>query len=125
MDAKTSSFLEKILSEIVDNVQNPNELMGKSGISVVLLVLLVALEWFFTKLWRKLIANIKVLNVINTMTRFLLRFLFLISLLRLWLNALDALILLLVFIGVILSLSIKGLISSLAGWFLIVNKHHF
>lgn len=125
MDAKTSSFLEKILSEIVDNVQNPNELMGKSGISVVLLVLLVALEWFFTKLWRKLIANIKVLNVINTMTRFLLRFLFLISLLRLWLNALDALILLLVFIGVILSLSIKGLISNLAGWFLIVNKHHF
>lgn len=125
MESGVSDFLEKIFTEIIDNVKDPNQLTGKSGISVILLMLLILLEWFFKKFWRKIITNIKLLNVVNTLTHFVLRFFFLISLLGLWLNALDALIILLVFIGVIISLSIKGLISNLAGWFLIVNKHHF
>ncbi len=125
MESEVSDFFEKIFTEIINNVKDPNQLTGKSGISVILLMILILLEWFFKKFWRKIIANIKLLNVVNTLTHFVLRFFFLISLLGLWLNALDALIILLVFIGVIISLSIKGLISNLAGWFLIVNKHHF
>lgn len=125
MESEVSDFLEKIFTEIINNVKDPNQLTGKSGISVILLMILILLEWFFKKFWRKIIANIKLLNVVNTLTHFVLRFFFLISLLGLWLNALDAFIILLVFIGVIISLSIKGLISNLAGWFLIVNKHHF
>lgn len=125
MGESTENFWDKILEEMMNNIQDPNEFSGKIGMSVVLLLLLIGLEWLFHQLWRKIIENVKTLNIVGTITRFLLRFLFLISLTRLWLNALDTLLIVLIFIGVVLSLAIKGLISNVAGWFLIVNKHHF
>lgn len=125
MGESTENFWDKILEEMMNNIQDPNEFSGKIGMSVVLLLLLIGLEWLFHQLWRKIIENVKMLNIVGTITRFLLRFLFLISLTRLWLNALDILLIVLIFIGVVLSLAIKGLISNVAGWFLIVNKHHF
>lgn len=125
MGESTENFWDKILEEMMNNIQDPNEFSGKIGMSVVLLLLLIGLEWLFHQLWRKIIENVKTLNIAGTITRFLLRFLFLISLTRLWLNALDTLLIVLIFIGVGLSLAIKGLISNVAGWFLIVNKHHF
>ena len=81
MESEVSDFLEKIFTEIIDNVKDPNQLTGKSGISVILLMLLILLEWFFKKFWRKIITNIKLVNVVNTLTHFVLRFFFLISLL--------------------------------------------
>ncbi|MCD1023892.1 mechanosensitive ion channel family protein [Enterococcus sp. SMC-9] len=125
MGELTENFWDKILEEMMNNIQDPNEFSGKIGMSVVLLLLLIGLEWLFHQLWRKIIEDVKTLNIVGTITRFLLRFLFLISLTRLWLNALDTLLIVLIFIGLVLSLAIKGLISNVAGWFLIVNKHHF
>lgn len=49
MESEVSDFLEKIFTEIIDNVKDPNQLTGKSGISVILLMLLILLEWFFKK----------------------------------------------------------------------------
>lgn len=125
MGESTENFWDKILEEMMNNIQDPNEFSGKIGMSVVLLLLLICLEWLFHQLWRKIIEDVKMLNIVGTITRFLLRSLFLISLTRLWLNALDTLLIVLIFIGLVLSLAIKGLISNVAGWFLIVNKHHF
>lgn len=112
MGESTENFWDKILEEMMNNIQDPNEFSGKIGMSVVLLLLLIGLEWLFHQLWRKIIENVKTLNIAGTITRFLLRFLFLISLTRLWLNALDTLLIVLIFIGVGLSLAIKGLISN-------------
>lgn len=125
MAGETENILAKFVREVINNVQDPNELSGKIGMSVILLFLLIVLERLFYKFWKKVIENVKILNIVATITDFIIRFFFLVSLTCLWLNALDTFVIGLIFMVILLSLAVKGLISNLAGWFLIVNKHHF
>lgn len=125
MENEISSFFDGVFGEILDNIRDPSEFIGKLGLTLVVIVVWFLCERLISRLVLERVTDIKVLNLFFSASRFLLRLLLAVGVAWIWLNALDALLILLLTVILVIGLSVKGLISNIAGWFLIVNKHHF
>lgn len=125
MDQQISSFFDGIFKEIVVNIKDPSEFTGKLAMTLILAVFWFICERLVSHLALQQMKDIKALNVFFSISRFLLRLLFVIGVTWIWLNALDALLILVLVGAIFLGLSVKGLISNIVGWLLIINRHHF
>ncbi|WP_230914626.1 mechanosensitive ion channel domain-containing protein [Agrilactobacillus fermenti] len=125
MQTEVNKVIDAVSHKVIQNINNSGELSGKLVLSVILIFIWFLCERLLTKLWPRLIDNIKILNAVHGISTNLLRLIFSIALIWVWLNALDTFLIIAILIVVVLTISVKGLFSNLVGWFLIVYKHHF
>ncbi|MBO1307859.1 mechanosensitive ion channel [Enterococcus sp. 669A] len=125
MDQSLNTFFQNLAEDIQGNINDSRDLTGKVVLSVGLVLLLILSERLVRFVVRHLVDNLKAINVLTSVSAYFLRIASALLLVRIWVNALDFLLVILLVIGGFALLSLKGLFANLVGWFLIINKHPF
>ena len=111
--------------ELVETLKSPAAYFNRVTKTVIVVAIFTLLGLFLLKKIKQSKKNVMDKRRLEKRVKVSIQVLLVISLLIIWVNALNALVLLMIALGLFLMLLVKGLLDNLIAWFLISKRHYF
>lgn len=122
---KYNKTLSDFFSKLLINIQDPNKIKMRIVMSIILIVLSLFLYHLLKKWSYSQNKNIKKRHLVFMFSKYLILFISIFLLFITWIRVIDSILLTFFIVIAIMFFSIKGGVSNILGWFMILNKHYF